>query len=479
MVQSALSLRPPPPSVYDRAAEGGAAYRAPGRTAQNERSVEVLTGVTEPTPSRSPLGALRYPEYRWFFVGCASANVGQWMFQFTLGWLTIEIAIREGDPSRGPLYLGLVGAARLLPALVFGLIGGVLADRFDRRRMLLWTRTTLALVVAATAVLVLSGSVTIRNILVLAALFALVSAIDVPVRLAISPMLTPPADALSAISITRSTMQASAIVGPLVGGLLIGPLGTGSLLVLNAELYAISGLGSGRLRPLPAMVAAGGVSPLDSLLEGLRYVGARPALRAFLTANAIFAVFANSYPQLLPAVAHDTLGGGALELSWLAAGSGVGALLGSFFLTTIGSWRKPGWVLIAHAAGAGIALIVFGMQRTAGPAVAVTAVLGWLSIVYTGGTGTVLQIHSANEFRGRILGLHATIFLVGVQLGTLVLGVAGSLTSVAQAEMLAGVAILIVAIGISRVAAVRGLEAWPPPEPHAASTTDSSRTGAR
>jgi MFS family permease len=406
--------------------------------------------------------ALRHREFRIFFAGTVLANLAQWMQQFALGWLAIELAVRDGQPSRGAFYIGLLGLARLIPAAGFGLIGGVTADRIDRRKVLVTTRTASSLIVGTIAALTLSGHINIVLLMLLTALSASTFAFDGPARLSLVPMIVPRHHAFSALGMTRATMQAAGLIGPLIGGLLIVPFGVGGVIALNTVLYALSGIGLGQLRPAPPSSTVH-LSPLNSFREGLGYVRRVPSLRAFMTVTIVFTIFANSYVQLIPAVAHDTLMVGALQLSWLVSASGLGALVGALFITTMGSWGRPGWVLLTVAFVLGTLLVVLGLQRSLVPAIAVIAVLSCALVTYNGGTGNIIQMTVPDSLRGRVMGLHVTTFQTGTQLGTLILGTVGSYIGISNAIIGAGIVILLTAITMSRVTAIRdvGLRSQP------------------
>ena len=414
----------------------------------------MLAGAEAGAPS-GRLGALGYPEYRWFFLGSLLASVGQNMQAFAQGWLVIEIATRDGDPTRGPLYLGLVGLARFVPAVAFGLAGGVVADGFDRRRTLFAARTAFSALIAVMAALTLTDRMSLAAVMAISALSALVGAVETPTRLAISPLLTAPRHAFSAIGITRATMASSALIGPLLGGILILPLGVGWLLVVNAAMYALAGLGLDRVRALPPDARLRASTAWQSLRDGVAHVWVRPTLRGFLMANVVMAMFASSYTNLLPAVAKNALGGDAVQLSWLIGAAGFGSLAGAIALTTLASWPAPGRILLGHAFVLGAMLVALGLQHDLIPAVVVCVFLGWLSLVYYGGTGSILQMGSPNYVRGRVMALQVTIFQGGTQLGTLIIGLVGSFIGISDAMMIAGSVVLLASVVMSRIPALR------------------------
>jgi predicted MFS family arabinose efflux permease len=188
--------------------------------------------------------------------------------------------------------------------------------------------------------------------------------------------------------------------------------------------------------------------------EGLGYVRRDPTVRGYLTATVFFTVFASSYTQLLPAVAQSTLHVGPLELSWLVSASGLGSLIGALTLTPMGGWKQPRRVLIVMAFVFAGLVAALGVQRSLVGTLIVVGLLGWANITFSGGIGNLL-IMVPDRFRGRVQGLFGTFYFTGVQLGTLLLGTAGSLVGVSNAILGAGLAAVVAAVVMSRVRAMR------------------------
>ena len=362
--------------------------------------------------------------------------------------------MRDGQPERGSLYIGLMGLARLVPSLGFGLVGGVTADRFDRRTIVIVTRIGASVVCGAIALLTLTGTINVALIMLLSALSATAFSFDLPASLSMVPALVSLRDAFGAISITRATMQAASLVGPLIGGVLLIPFGVGGVMVLVTVLYLLSGLGLSRLRAVPP----GSIShpnPIEAFREGVAHVRREPTLRGFMVAAILFTIFASPYSQLLPAVVHDTLQAGALQLSWLVSAAGLGAFVGAAVLTMMAGLPRVGRFLLANAFLIGALLVVLGVQRELGTTIVVVAVLGCALGIYNGGTGNIIQLVAPDALRGRIVGLLSMMFLAGTQLGILLLGTLGSLVGISNVIVGAGLVILLAALLMSRVSAIR------------------------
>ena len=156
------------------------------------------------------------------------------MQQFGLGWLVVQLAIHDGTPQLGPLYLGFVGLARAIPGLAFGLFGGVVADRVDRRRLLIVTQSSAAITAAILAALTITNNINIVEVVLLSAMNSIIFSFDAPTRQAMVPRMVPERQLMSAIGLNSAAFNGATLVGPLIGGALIVPFGVGGLMLANA-----------------------------------------------------------------------------------------------------------------------------------------------------------------------------------------------------------------------------------------------------
>src|SRR2546428_4493645 len=196
---------------------------------------EALDEASAHEPGRtSMLAALGYRDFRLFWFGLVVSNIGTWMQQFGLGWLVVQLAIKDGVPHLAPFYLGLVGLSRAVPGLAFGLFGGAVADRADPRRPLLATPTSAAVVAAIPAALTISQHINILEIVLLSAMNSIIFPFDAPVRQAVVPRLVSQRELMSAIGLNSAAFNGATLVGPLLGGVLIIPFGVGGPMLLNA-----------------------------------------------------------------------------------------------------------------------------------------------------------------------------------------------------------------------------------------------------
>jgi MFS family permease len=419
------------------------------RSAERAELVEELEGpstdlAADVEPGRtSAIAALRYRDFRLFWFGLLVSNTGTWMQMFGQGYLVVLLAVRDGVPQLAPLYLGLVGLARAIPGLALGLFGGAVADRSDRRRLLTVTQSAAAVTAAILATLAITDKINIVEILLLGALNSTIFAFDAPTRQSMVPRLVPERDLMSAIGLNSAAFNGPQIFGPVLGGLIFAPFasqptfGAGLLFSINAISYLAVVVALLRMQPVPVVGKSADVSLLDSIREGLAYVRQDVVVRWIIILAAATAVFARPYIQLLPAVAHEVLQVGAVELSWMLAASGVGALLGSLATAALGSLRKRGAVLIGSAVSFGLFLIAFTMQRSLLGSLPLLVLLGFATMVFLGMANALLQTRSPDHLRGRVMSVYTMVFMGLMPLGSMVMGSIGAVAGVA-AGLLAG-----------------------------------------
>ncbi|TMF65553.1 MAG: MFS transporter [Chloroflexi bacterium] len=433
---------------------------------------EGLDEAAAAEPGRtSALSALEYRDFRLFWIGLVVSNSGTWMQQFGLGWLVVQLAIKDGVPHLAPFYLGLVGLSRAVPGLAFGLFGGAVADRADRRRLLLVTQTSAAIVAAILAALTISEHINIVEIVLLSAMNSIIFSFDAPSRQAMVPRLVSDRELMSAIGLNSAAFNGATLVGPLLGGVLIIPFGVGGLMLLNAVSYLAIVVALFLMRPQP--VDAGVRRPLlESIREGLSFIRGDPVLRWVVVLSVATALFTRPYIQLLPAEAQF-LGVGALELSLLLAASGGGALVGALITASLGAWRRRGALLVGAALAHGVLLMFFGAQHSVVGAMVFVGLTSLAVMVYLGMANTLMQTRTPDAIRGRVMSVNTMVFMGFMPLGQMLLGSVGTFAGINNAFLAGGVLVTLLAgYAALRVTALR--EAMAATRPHAVARGASS-----
>ena len=414
----------------------------------------------------SALAALRYRDFRLFWFGLLVSNIGTWMQMFAQGYLVVLLAVRDGVPQLAPLYLGLVGLARAVPGLALGLFGGAVADRADRRRLLLVTQSSAAVTAAILAGLAITDRINIVEILLLGALNSTIFAFDAPTRQSMVPRLVPERDLVSAIGLNSAGFNGPQVIGPVIGGLIFAPFaatptfGAGLLFGLNAVSYVAVVVALLKMRPVAAVERDPGTTMLESIREGLAYIRRDVVVRWVIVLTAAAALFGRSYIQLLPAFALNTLQVGPVELSWMLAASGVGSLAGSLVTASLGRFERRGVLLTASAVAFGAILIVFTLQRSLLPVLPLLLLLGFVTMLFLGMASTLLQTRSPDHLRGRVMSVQTMLFIGFIPLGSMIMGAIGSVVGIAGGLLAGAVVCTLVSLyALVRVAPLRNATA--------------------
>lgn len=364
-------------------------------------------------PFSSTFSSLRHHNFRLFFLGQLTSFVGIWMQNVAQSWLVYEI-------THSRLLLGLVGALASLPILTLSLYGGTLADRFEKRKLLLCTQSIAMAIAWALGLLVAFGWVRIWHILVFATLLGLDTAIDTPTRQSFLFEMVGRADLTNAIALNSTIFNASRIIGPALAGILIAELGLASCFFLNGLTYIaiIAALCSMRLDPQPRRR----ISARRGISEAIHYARSRPAILSLLALVAIVSVFGLQYIVMMPVFAKDILGGGPRTLGVLMAATGVGALMGALNLASWGNRRGRATRILGGALFFMVALFLFTLSANLYLSLLLLVLVGAFMITFLATTNTLLQIEVEDDLRGRIMGLFVMALLGMMPLGSLQIG---------------------------------------------------------
>jgi MFS family permease len=366
--------------------------------------------------------ALQPRNYRLIWIGLLVSITGTMMQNAALLW-HVSLLV---PPDKKGLALGLVGLVKVAPIICFSMVSGVVADAWDRRRLMLITQAGSALSALALAVLAFRGLSTVWPIYTLAALGAAVGAFDLPARQALVPTLVPREHLPNAITLNTIMFQIAAVVGPSLGGLLIAATGVGWVYVVNALSFGFVIVALLMMRSVPDHPSTGSrrddVS-LRAALEGLRFVFRSPLIRSTMLLD-FFATFFSSATALLPIFAQDILKVGAKGYGWLYAAPAAGALVTSAVMVPITERiERRGPTLLWAIAGYGLATVVFGISRSFWLTFACLALTGATDTVSMIIRNIIRQLETPDRLRGRMTGVNMVFFMGGPQLGELEAGV--------------------------------------------------------
>jgi len=359
--------------------------------------------------------ALRHRNYRLFFFGQGMSLVGTWMQRIALGWLVYRLTGSE-------LLLGVVGFAGQVLTFLAAPFAGVLADRADRRGLLVATQTLAMVQAFVLAGLTLGGVVTVWQIVVLSAVLGLINGFDIPIRQSfVVEMLESRQDLPNAIAMNSFLVNGARLAGPSVAGVVIAVVGEGVCFLLNGVTFVavIAALLAMRVRPLERPVHKRHV--LSHLREGLAYVAGFAPIRAVLLLATV-SLLGMSYAVLMPAFAKTVLHGGPETLGWLMAAVGVGAMGGAVLLALRSSVRGLGRVLAAACGLFGAALIGFAFSRDLYVSLGLLAVAGFGMMVEFASTNSLIQTLVDDDKRGRVMSFYVMAFMGMAPFGSLLAG---------------------------------------------------------
>jgi MFS family permease len=405
----------------------------------------------------SALSALAYRDYRLIWTGQVISNVGSSMQQLGLGWLIVQLAEREGAAQLVPVYLGLVGLARGVPVLFAGLAAGVIADRVDRKKLLMGVQVYWAIVSTILAWLTLSGQITIGMVLGLTVLSAIAQAFDGATRQTVYPRLVPRRAMVSAIGLNSMSFNVAQFIGPMIGGFLIGPVGVGGLMLLNALSFLALIYAIFISSPLPVLTDGRPmVSPLKSLQESFAFVVREPTVGWAMLLALLGNLLARPFQPLFPAFVHDALHGDARDLSFVMTAAGIGALSGAFGTASLGSIGRRGVVFAASGIALGSLLVVFGFQQSLLPTIVLAFVVAAASQLFITMASALYNTHTPDELRGRVMGLSTVVVQGGMSMGAMVIGSLGAAIGIGAALSIGGAAFAATTAGVlARVAPLR------------------------
>jgi MFS family permease len=359
--------------------------------------------------------ALKVRNYRLYFVGQIISASGTWMHAVALGLLVLS------DRLHGTgLDVGVVVALQFLPLLLFGTWGGLVVDRRDKRRLLYVTQTASGLLALSLGILVATDSVTMWQVMLIAALFGVVNMFDNPARQTFVSEMVGHDLMPNAISLNSVVMNSARVIGPALGGVLIVTVGFAACFLFNAASYGAVVIALFLMRPSelyqrPVVARARG-----QVREGLRYVWSTPALRDPLAAMAVVGIFAFNFTTTLPLLATITFSGGAGTYSALTTAMGSGAIVGGLMVAHRS--RPSGALLSVIGLAFGVMLLVVALAPNEAVALAALVLMGVCSISFIATANATVQLQSDPAMRGRVMALFAMAFLGSTPIGGPLMG---------------------------------------------------------
>ncbi len=358
--------------------------------------------------------SLKTRNYRLFFVGQGISLCGTWMQTIALGWLVLHLSHNSG------VAIGAAIALQFVPTLVLGAWAGVLADRFDKRMILVLTAIMMGVTAGVLAVLTLTGVVALWMVFAIVLLQGIAQSIDNPARLAFVSEMTGPADLPNAIGLNSALFQVARIVGPAFAGLTIVAVGTGWCFALNALSFvavigALMAMDVSVLHRQPPVARAKG-----QVREGLRYIRETPELRSILTMTLVVGTLAINFPVVLPLIAKVTFDGNAATYSWMTVSMGIGALFGA--LAVAHKSNPTARVVVVSGLAFGVATIIASFAPTIAVFVFLVAFVGAGQITFLATCQSTVQLEAEPSKRGRVMAVYTITILGTTPIGAPLVG---------------------------------------------------------
>jgi MFS family permease len=388
--------------------------------------------------------ALRHRRFFYLWLGLMISIAGSQMQVWALFWHIRTLTDQ-------PIALGGIGLARIAPVIVFSLIGGAVADVFNRRRILFLTQSAAALVALTLGLLTRFEHINLWLIYLLTAIQAVALSFDLPARQALVPNLVPARDLPNAFSLTSIAFQTGAILGPALSGLVIAYTGQASVYMINAASFLAPIFALILLGDVPQKVdrsRSNGVS-LEAIREGVHFIVNRPIILSSMILDFVATFFASAN-TLMPFVARDILHVGVTAYGWLSAAQSVGAMLAALVVSQLKDLRRQGRLFFGAVLFFGLATVAFGLSTIFAVAWIALALTGAADSVSTIIRNTIRQLQTPDQMRGRMTSVNQIFFQGGPQLGEIEAGAMAQLFGAPVAIISGGIGCILAVLLIAR-----------------------------
>jgi MFS family permease len=403
------------------------------------------TEIQEIEPPRSAFSVLRHRDYSLLWLGQLVSVTGSQMQVIAINWHVYLL-------TKSPIALGGIGLVRVLPIVFCSLLGGVAADVFDRKRLMLITQSVMLISAGLLAAITLHGLTRVWPIYLLTAIASAAVAFDAPARQALMPMLVPRAEFPNAVSLSLVVFQMATVMGPALGGLVLGEKGPGTVYALNAASFLVVIVALILMKTIGKPAPEGDKAPevsLSALREGLGFVWRTPIIVQTMTLDFIATFFASA-TALLPIFAKEILHVGARGYGLLGSAPAIGSVITALIMARLGSIRKHGITVLLSVGVYGLTTIAFGLSRWFWFSVVMLALMGSADTVSTVLRQTIRQMVTPDHLRGRMTSINMVFFMGGPQLGELEAGVLANMIGAPLSVITGGlgcvIAVLIAAV---------------------------------
>lgn len=388
--------------------------RAMNAVASEETIAPQVGPTTAPMPRM--IAALRHRDFRLFWFGNFLSNVGTWMQNVAQSWLVLQLA-----PANSAFWLGVIGFAASAPMLVFTILGGVIADRVDKRKLMYVTQVSMMLLAFVMWALTYFHHVNVRLIVLLAFANGLAMSLNTPAYQALVPQLVPRRDLTNAIALNSAQFNLSRVLGPTLGGFAMAAVGISGNFMLNALSFVAVLIALMQIT-YPPVYPAGETGLWETMNEGFRYLFGRRDMSMLLLLTAFASVLGIPYVTFVPLIAKDILHLDERGFGVLMAAGGVGAFLGAATIAYLRDIKRRGRFVLVSAIAFYVFVILFAFAQNEMVSGLMLAAANYCMILMVATVNSLLQHLSADEMRGRVMSIYATAFLGFAPIGSLLAG---------------------------------------------------------
>jgi MFS family permease len=386
------------------------------------------------------LRSLKYRNYRLFFTGQSVSLIGMWVQNVAMGWLVYRL-------TSSATLLGVVGFAETIPILFLTPFAGVLADRWNRRRIFIVTQLLFMFQAFLMSFLVLAGMIQIWHIMTLSVFLGIINAIDATVRQSFwMEMIENKEDLGNAIALNSSMYNGARLVGPFFGGIIIAAVGEGICFLLNGISYIAIIIALLAMKLSPKVQEAGNTDLMQDLKEGIKFASGILPIRYTLLLLALISFIANPYLVLMPVVAKEVLGEGSQVLGYLVGCSGLGALTGAIFIASQKSNRNRADFIFGGAFIAGIGFIVFSVSKLLLLLLISVLLISFGIMMIIAFCNILIQTVVGDAKRGRVMSLHVLALMGMTPFGNLILGSLSSRIGAPYTFFIVGIIVVVGAL---------------------------------
>jgi len=381
-------------------------------------------------PDVGKFSALSYRDFRLFWFGQIISLSGTWMQSVAQGWLVYSL-------TKSPLYLGIVAAAAALPILLFTLIGGVIADRFPKRNLLLATQALSMVPALILGILTSMGIIRVWEVALLAALLGTINAVDVPTRQSFLIEMVGRGHIVNAIALNSAAFNGARIIGPMIAGLSIEYLGLPACFFINAARFIAVIIALSKMDARGDILAKSeGV--ISDFMKGIGFIRDKKEIKRAMVLIAVFSLVGLPYITLLPIFAAEVFQRGAQGLGFLVGASGIGALTAALGIALMGNIENKTRFMSIAALFFSAALFAFSLSKIFWVSLVIIMIGGWGMVSYLAAANSFIQVSVPDELRGRVMSVYSFVFLGLVPVGNSIMGFTADVIGTTRAVSLGG-----------------------------------------